>query len=237
MRIAIAYFVVLLAGLATSLPAQSPEYVAYVWKHFTETEARYRQESRNEEAVTQFARACFNVADIATNKTQRAEFAQIAISACRTALELYSNSGSLHLHLAVNLGQLAQTKGLGALRLLGQMKQEFLRAIELSPSLDFAGGHRGLGLLQRDAPSFTVGDKVEARKHLQKAVELAPDFPENRLNLIEAYLQWGEMSAARRELGILQRGLPDAKAKFSGVRWEFAWEDWTGRLNKVQKRL
>ena len=101
----------------------------------------------------------------------------------------------------MNLGQLARTKGLGALKLVDQMEREFSRARELDEQLDYAGPDRNLGLLYRDAPAIgSVGSRTRAREHLKRAVELAPQYPENRLNLIEAYLKWGERTGAYREL-------------------------------------
>ena len=38
-------------------------------------------------------------------------------------------------------------------------------------------------------------------------MELAPRYPENRLNLIEAYLKWGERTGAHRELQGARRSL------------------------------
>src|SRR2546430_16272776 len=42
-------------------------------KAFAETQTRYQKEPRNVEAVWQFARACFDLADLATNNAQRIE--------------------------------------------------------------------------------------------------------------------------------------------------------------------
>ena len=98
----------------------------------------------------------------------------------------------------MNLGQLARTKGLGALKLVNQMEHEFTRARDLDEQLDWAGPDRNLGLLYRDAPAIgSIGSRTKAREHLKRAVELAPQYPENRLNLIEAYLQLGRTATTR----------------------------------------
>jgi hypothetical protein len=92
----------------------------------------------------------------------------------------------------MNLGQLARTKGLSALKLVDQMEGEFTRARDLDEHLDYAGPDRSLGLLYRDAPVIgSVGSRTRAREHLRRAVEVAPQYPENRLSLIEAYLKVG----------------------------------------------
>ena len=78
------------------------------------------------------------------------------------------------------------------------MEHEYLRAIELIPSVEYAGPHRLLGLLYRDAPGWpiSIGSKQKSKYHLEQAVKLAPEFPDNQIFLIESYLQWGEKSAA-----------------------------------------
>ena len=103
-----------------------------------------------------------------------------------------SNLAPAHYYLGMNLGQLARTRGLSALRLVNQMQREFTRARDLDEHFDWAGPDRNLGLLYRDAPAFaSIGSRSKAREHLMRAVELAPRYPENRLNLVETYLQLG----------------------------------------------
>src|SRR6266576_745261 len=83
---------------------------------------RYEKEPRNNEAAWQFARACFDLADIATNNAQRIEIADQGIAACKQLLSRYSNSAPGHYYLGMNLGQVAQTRGLGALKLVTEME-------------------------------------------------------------------------------------------------------------------
>src|SRR5439155_14472761 len=139
--------------------------------------------------------------------------------------------------LGMNLGQLARTKGLGALKIVDQMEREFKAARELDEHLDYAGPDRNLGLLYRDAPSVgSVGSRTKARKHLQRAAELAPEYPENGLNLIETCLRWSDRNGARRELKALEAAWPEARSKFSGPNWSVSWADWEQRLKLGKKK-
>jgi hypothetical protein len=138
----------------------------------------------------------------------------------------------------MNLGQLARTKGLAALKLVLQMQREFTWAHDLEEQLDWAGPDRNLGLLYLDAPSIgSIGSRTKAREHLTRAVELAPRYPENRLNLIEAYLQWREPNNARRELTALEEALPSARTNFVGEAWAGNWADWEPRLKKLKQKV
>ncbi len=138
--------------------AATVDLAASARKTFQDAQIRYKKEPRNTEAAWQFARACFDLADLAT--------------------------------------------------------------------------------IYRDAPSMiSIGSRTRAKKHLQRAVELAPNYPENRLNLIEAYLKWNDRNAAHNELKTLEELLPRARATFAGKAWEASWADWEERLRKIRKKV
>lgn len=183
-------------------------------------------------------RACFDWAEFATNHTQRATLAQEGIRACEEALSLQTNQAAAHYYLAMNQGQLARTMNLGALKLVNQMEAHFKTVLELEPGFDQAGPDRNLGLLYLEAPGWpmSVGNPSKARSHLRRAVELAPEFPENRLNLMDAYARWKEYDLLRRELKQYDGMMEEARSLFSGERWYWAWVEWGRRLDELRSR-
>ena len=205
---------------------------------YQQAKAEYENHQKDPEAAWHFARATFDLADVASNKTERAEIAQEGITACKHALERAPDSAPLHYYLGLNQGELARTRTFGALKLVDQMESEFSKAVTLDASLDYAGPDRSLGLLYRDAPVIgSIGSRSKARQHLERALELAPGYPENRLNLIESELKWGDRKAARRELKLLEDAWPAARNEFTGLTWAAAWTDWQNRLDVVKKAL
>jgi tetratricopeptide (TPR) repeat protein len=203
-----------------------------------EAGARYRLEPRNAEAAWHFSRACFDLAEYAFNNEERARYARQGIEAGEVATSLAPNSAGAHYYLGMNLGQLARTKGLSALKVIRQLKREFAKARELDPRIDYGGPDRNLGLLSRDAPVILgLGNRKEARNHLTRAVELAPDYPENRLCLIEGFLKWGEEGEATREVKALKELWPKAREKYAGPAWTQAWADWEKQFEKLEKEL
>jgi tetratricopeptide (TPR) repeat protein len=219
-------------------PAAESEFAAYAQKNFQAAQAHYQQAPGEATAAWQFGRACFDRAEFATNSTHRAFLAEQGIAACRLAVARASNSAPAHLYLGLNMGQMARAKKLAALGLVDQMLPEFTRARDLDEHLNYAGPDRYLGLLYRDAPAIaSVGNRTAARKCLKRAVELAPQYPENRLNLIEAYLEWGERPGASRELQALEAAWPGARANFVGETWAASWADWEPRLQQLKKQL
>jgi len=230
-----------LAGIHQALagpPATETQFAAYATKSFQEAGERYQKAPGEAGAAWQFGRACFDLAEFATNNTDRASLADQGIAACRRAIARESNSAPAHYYLGMNLGQLARTKGLAALKLVDQMEREFIRAHDLDERFDCAGPDRNLGLLYLDAPTIgSIGSRTRAREHLKRAVELAPQYPENRLSLIEAYLKWGERTGANRELQALEEAWPAARTNFVGEAWVASWADWEPRLKKLKKKL
>jgi tetratricopeptide (TPR) repeat protein len=230
------------AGLGLCAQAEPPvaetNFAACARNNHHQAEKRYRNGPNDAAAAWEFARASFDLADFATNRTERAAIAERGISACRQVIAREPNLAPAHYYLGMNLGQLAQTKSLGALKLVGQMECEFSLARKLDEQFDFAGPDRNLGLLYRDAPALgSIGSRAKARLHLQRAVELAPQYPENRLNLIESYLKWGDRNGARRELQTLEEVWPSARTNLVGAAWAVSWTDWDPRLRKVRKQL
>lgn len=204
---------------------------------YSEAETRYKKEPNKAEPAWQFGRACFDLAEFSTNNAERAEIAQQGIAACRQALTHDRDSASAHYYLGMNLGELAETRGLGALKLVDQMQKEFELARTLNELLDYAGPDRNLGMLYRDAPSWiSVGSKSKARKHLLRAIELAPDYPDNRLNLAEGYLKWSDRNGACRELKALEELWPKARTNLVGAAWSSSWVDWEQRLRQLKKK-
>lgn len=207
-------------------------------KAFAQAKTNYSLRSDDVRAAWEFARTTYELADIVPGNARRAVLAQEGIEACKRALEHAPDSAALHYYLGLNLGELARTKSLGALRLVDQMEKEFIKSIELDPSLDYAGAERSLGMLYRDAPSFaSIGSKSKARTHLNRALELAPRYPENRLDLLESELKWGDRKAARRELKLLEDGWDAARLELAGLDWVASWADWTTRLEKARRAL
>ena len=225
-------------GRATEItPAERARFVAQAKKVFAVALQRFEKEPTNIVAAWEFARAGFDRAEYSTNNAERAALAAQCIAVCREALKRESNCAPAHYYLGMNLGQLAQTKMLGALKIVDEMEREFKAALKLDERLDRAGPDRNLGLLYFEAPVIgSVGSRSKARKHLERAAEVAPDFPENRLNLAAAYAQWHDKKLLQRELDALDKLWPAAKTNFIGAEWEPAWIDWQQRREKLREK-
>jgi tetratricopeptide (TPR) repeat protein len=202
-------------------------------------QAQFQAATNDSPTAWQFARACYNLAEFATNDENRASLAIQGIGACRQLLKEQPKSGAGHYWLGMNLGELARTELLGALALVREMEGEFKIAWSLDTTVDHAGAARSLGLLYREAPGWpaSIGSKRKAKEWLERAALTAPDFPENWLVLTESYLEWDEPDTARQKLEQLVNNWPAAQTNLTGVAWEADWADWNARRAAAQARL
>src|SRR5665213_2452401 len=177
------------------------------------------------EALWKFGRACYDFADFSAIDAQREKIAEEGMAACDKLIQQQKQSIPGHYYLGMNLHQLSRTKTFGASKIVKQMEAEFKTVLDLDPKYDFAGPDRMLGLFYLDSPRwpFGFGDMTEARKHLAKALELAPEYPENHLDMIEAGLKTGDKREAPIQLETLAAVWPEAQKKFTGEEWAANW--------------
>jgi tetratricopeptide (TPR) repeat protein len=220
-------------------PKASSNLTARVNKNFQQARALYLADTNNATNAWQFGRACFEFGEISTDNATKAEIAAQGIAACRQSIAVYPRSAAAHCYLGMTIGRLADTKrNLAALKMVKEVEREFNAARELDEHFSFAAPDRNLGLLYFEAPAFiSIGSRSKARQHFQRAVELAPDYPENRLFYIEALVKWGDHDGARSEFKALEKIWRSAKEKYSGDDWADDWVDWERRFAVVKKKI
>lgn len=217
----------------------NPVFLKRAEKAFLAAKGRMEAEKTNEVALWQFGRAAYDWADLQTADARKSEIAKEGIAACQRLIAENPASAEGHYYLGMDMGELAETETLGALKLVRQMESEFKLVQEKNAKLDNAGPERNLGLLYRDAPGWptSIGNREKAREHLQKAYELAPSCPENLMNIVESELKWDETAKAARDMRTLEELWPKAQKEFAGEEWEVAWADWTKRREAAAKKL
>jgi tetratricopeptide (TPR) repeat protein len=233
------FFFLAAAGIIFAGEEPKKVFAARAAAEFHRDQIQFQSDTNNATNAWQFARACYDFADFATNDAERAAIANQGIAACRQLITRQSNSAPAHYYLGMDLGQLARTELIGALALVNEMEGEFKTATALDRHFDFAGPERNLGLLYREVPVWpaSIGSRRKARTFLEQAARLAPDYPENRLNLAESYLAWNDPDRAKKELNDLDSLWSKAQTNFTGEFWEPSWDDWSARRDGVRKKL
>ena len=241
LKLAVAGLFLLSAGRLLFAGELEKQFAARAETAFHQTQNHFQSDPANPTNAIHFARACFQLAEIVTNATRRAEIARLGIDASKTLIERAPRSAPGHYYLAMNSGELADAEApsLAAYKLVHEIEREFKTAAELEVQYDFAGPARCLGLLYRDAPGWplSVGSKHKAREWLERAVALAPDYPDNQLNLAESQLKWHQRDEAEKTLQTIATRWPAAQTNFTGETWEPDWHDWNTRRAALQAEL
>jgi hypothetical protein len=231
--------ILLLLAVTFTARAETPNLIFRLRaeKSFSQAWKNYLADTNSISAALELARTSFDLTDFATNETQRAEIARHGIAASRQIIARKPKSAAGHYYLAMNLGELAQAEApsLAAYRLVHEVEREFKVAAELDVRFDHAGPARNLGWLYFQAPGWplSVGSKAKAHEWLQRAVTLAPDFPENQLDFAEAHLKWRQREELAATLKNLNAIWPAARTNFVGEVWERNWQDWSARRAKL----
>ena len=216
----------------------SSNVVAHAEADLTAARKRSAAEATNSAAAWELGRACFVRGELPASPAAQEKLYAEGVTAGRHSVALDPKCGPAHYYLGMNIGRVADLKrNLAAFGMVKEVEKEFERARELDEKFCSAGPDRNLGLLYLHAPGWpiSVGSQKLARKHFERAVKLAPDFPENRLNLAEAYLQWREKKLLQQELEALQQLWTRAKTNLTGVAWEEDWADWESRRAQLPK--
>jgi hypothetical protein len=216
----------------------SPIFAGMAHEQLRQAKKKYDANPKDLDLAWRLGKAYFFVAEFTTDKAVHAELAEHGIAVCGRALAANPDSPEVAYYYALNQGQSARTKLLGALSLVRQMENNLLNVAQAKPLFDFAGADRCLGLLYRDAPGWpiSVGSNKKAKSHLLTSFALVPDHPENILVLLETWIKWKDYRQLKDDLPAGKAVLAKARKKLSGQEWAPFWDDWDRRWKVIQGR-
>jgi len=161
------------------------------------------------------------------------ELARSAITHANTVIQDAPGRVEGPYYRAIAIGLFAKDRTLAGRTAQIDIRDDAMRAIELDETFDHAGPHRVLGALYLRAPGppTGVGSFRRAIRSLEKAMELAPEFPPNALFLAEAFVEWGrELDRARELLDAVEARIPDFGEEIERTVWR-------GRLEALRAEL
>lgn len=161
------------------------------------------------------------------NKKERRLWAEKGMAYANRCVEVAPNMPECYYWRAVNTGLYHSVKIIGYQDGIKQMIDDCNAVIAMGrASYDNAGPWRIQGQIftklpeTGGRPDSITRDLDKALAYLYRAVELAPDYPENRIALAEALYKEGRPDEAREELTIAQEEAPNWKVDSSYPEWE-----------------
>jgi len=177
-------------------------------------------------ALWRGSRACAWLARHHPDLGARERYASKGIAMGRKAIQYQSTRVEPYYYTALNLGAYAEVKAeqgfVPSKKVLHEAKYMAEMAVAMDPTYDFAGPHRFLGKLiveAADTLTHRIAPWEEGMTHLQKAVELAPGFGQNRLFLAQAYYDDGDYELARVEAEKLYGAPPPPDYTVESEAW------------------
>lgn len=148
------------------------------------------------------------------NKTTRLTDAKRGRKLAETASKVRPESGLAHYLYAYLTGLEAENDPPRGLELVPIIEREALLASILDPAIDRGGPDRMLGELYLRAPGMpvSIGNLEKAIAHFRRASTIAPECPENRVGLVEALLEEGDVEKACKQLHKLLSNMPPARS-------------------------
>ena len=200
---------------------------------------RYREDESDAAATIEYAAAAFDQSNLANQSSERAHIAKPAIASCRQLLTRSPSHAQGSYYLALNLGQLARTRWLGALKIVAEMEKRLLTAKAQDPQQDFAGPDRALGRLYFQAPGWpaSIGHRKKGIDHLHQAITTAPDYPGNHLFYLEMLVSTKRFKTARSHMAVARAAIQRGRSQLTSEYWSYRWTEWDGRWQSLQEQL
>ena len=162
------------------------------------------------------------------SSARRAHF-QAGIDEARALLTANDRDPEGLFWLAVNMGAEALERGkMSALPVVPKMERLLLKLDTLDPKYEDGGAARVLGRLYHQAPAvISVGSSTNAKKFLERALQLAPNHPGNQAFAADFLLEKGDTERAKKLAAACLQTLKAEGGKYGdeGKEWRKLAED------------
>ncbi|MER3631238.1 MAG: hypothetical protein C4325_02905 [Blastocatellia bacterium] len=167
-------------------------------------------DKRNYDIEWRYAKFCYFLGKAEQSILEAEAMFERGLAAGKIASRLEPNKPDGHFWYAANLGELARRSPITVgLRSKDEIREAFLRVIEIQPDYQGASAFDALGDMELSTRFIGGGRPEKAVEYLEKGLKLAPDNSNIRLHLAEAYLYLKRDREARRELETIIKMQPN----------------------------
>lgn len=168
------------------------------------------------------ARTALLASQLTDDTGEKATYARSGLAAAKAAARdpAVSAEEAAYYH-GVHFGLMLQAEGMTAVGRLPELVALFEKAAA-SPSLDWGGPHRALGMLYLRAPAWptSVGDLEQALENFETVTRAHPKFPLNQIGYAEALLEDGRVDEAGACLARAEESLASGRWGAFHAFWE-----------------
>lgn len=187
----------------------------------------------------QEAKEAVKRADAASNKRDKADLAQVAIAKADHCLLTNPEEANCYYYRAIGRGLYYEAHIIGYQEGLRQMVDDLTKVIALSPTTDHAGAYRVLAQIYSQSPEWGGANDVtrdisKAEEYALRAIELAPDYPANYLELSTVMLSQKEGEKAEESLMRADEQLPYWRAENDYSLWVKRSKTLHEQLKRIQ---
>jgi len=223
MKVKVIFLVIFLFWLSCSLFSQNPDELitqgdqlyAQMKDMATAKQAleKYRAALTNidskYEALWRISRILYFIGVHTESKKEMKSIFSQGIYYGKKAIDENPDKPEAHYWLGVNYGKYGETRGvLKSLSLVGPIKEEMNKVIEINRTFEDGGADRVLGRVYFKLPGFAGGSKKKSLEHLLKSKEIGPNDSLTRLYLADTYIALKQFDKAREEIDFIL-GLDD----------------------------
>jgi len=146
-------------------------------------------------------RMCFDASK--ASETERVSMLERGLATAERALVADPDDAKAHFAVFCNLGRKLEEDGatLAGVANVQRLRESVDRAVTLEPT--FVDALAGKGMFLVELPGLLGGDEDEGLRLLRRAVQLAPDHGQARLQLAKALKEHGDEQAALAEARIV----------------------------------
>ena len=151
--------------------------------------------------IWRLVRNHFRIGKIKIDKEQKLFVSENCLDIAKKGIKIDNNSAENIYFMGLCLGNANLQSGIfSSLSNRDTLKTSMQPVIKIDPAVENAGPHRFLGLYYHALPLFLGGDSEKSIRHLESAVNLAPDFYENYFYLRKVYFDRGKYSKIHKTL-------------------------------------
>lgn len=199
-----------------------------------------KQEARTYRFLWQAARTTAWLAEYSSDNVERERYAREGLTYSNTALQAEPEAPEAIFYNAVLAGFLGELDNAYGLDAVKRIEEGMTKLIEREVNIANGGPWRALGVLQLRAPGppVSVGSLRNGKRNLERALELAPEWPENHLYLAEAEFMWASDRDGREDIKLqaqerLKKWLTGSDAK-PPAGFETEFEHWRELAKKLE---